>query len=302
MNEQMVLKGEDKVEVGAYNPSGSREVAEVQSAMVIAKRFPRDEKAAMDRIINACSREGLAAAARYQYARAGTDISGPSIRLAECLAQCWGNLQFGIRELEQANGESVVESFCWDVETNTRSTKTFKVPHVRYSRGKGNVRLEDPRDIYEGVANQAGRRLRACILAVIPGDITESALRQCDETLAAKVRLTPERVKSMLDKFLEIGVTKSQIEKKIQRRLDTITPAQFVNLGNIFNSIRDEMSKPGDWFEEEADPTEKTDDSVKRGKSLKETLSKSVFAAPKTPPDSSPPTSAFPNDGDNLNF
>ena len=35
---------------------------------------------------------------------------------------------------------------------------------------------------------------------------------------------------------------------RIQRRLDTITPAQFVNLRKIYNSLKDEMSKPEDWF------------------------------------------------------
>jgi len=254
-NEAMVLKGEEQaVEVSNYAPTNTRETAEVQSAMVIAKRFPRDEKMAMDRVLNACTREGLAAAARYEYARGGTDISGPSIRLAEALATCWGNIQHGIRELEQVrnpdgSGESVIEAFCWDVETNVRSTKTFKVPHIRYSRNKGNTKLEDPRDIYEGVANQGARRLRACILAIIPGDVTDAALKQCDLTLAAKVKLTPDRIKSMLEKFSEVGVTKAQVEKKIQRRVDTITPAQFVNLGNIYNSVKDGMSVAGDWFE-----------------------------------------------------
>jgi hypothetical protein len=254
-DESMVLKGEERqAEVAQFNPTQAREVAEVQSAMVIAKRFPRDEKAALDRILNACSREGLAAASRYQYARAGTDITGPSIRLAEALAQNWGNIDFGIRELEQRNGESVVEAFCWDKETNTRASKVFAVPHVRYTRKAGTVKLEDPRDVYEVSANQGARRLRAAILAIIPGDITEAALKQCDTTLTAKVKLTPERIKLMLKSFAEVGVSKAQVEKKIQRRVDTITPAQFVNLGNIYNSIKDEMSKPEDWFESEAKP------------------------------------------------
>ena len=46
--------------------------------------------------------------------------------------------------------------------------------------------------------------------------------------------------------------TPAQIEKRIQRRLDTITAAQLVQLRKIFNSMKDGMSTPADWFEAEA--------------------------------------------------
>jgi hypothetical protein len=224
-----------------------REMAEVQGMIVLAKQFPRDEKRALDKIINACSRPGLAEVAVYEYARGGTPVTGPTIRVAEMIAQCWGNLQFGIRELEQRNGESTVEAFAWDLETNTRQSKVFQVPHLRHTK-QGTTVLKDPRDIYEMVANQGARRLRACILGVVPGDVVEAATEQCELTMKTKVDVTPDTIKAMLDKFAEYGVTKEQVEARIQRRLDTITPAQFVNLRKIYNSLKDEMSKPEDWF------------------------------------------------------
>ena len=174
---------------------GQRAIQEVQAAMVIAKRFPRNVKDALDRILNSCTRTSLAEQALYTYSRGGTDISGPSIRLAEAVAQQWGNLQFGIRELEQRNGESTVEAFAWDLETNTRQVKVFQVPHTRYTKSKGNTALSDPRDIYELVANQGARRLRACILGVIPGDVIDEAVRQCDVTLSASADTSPEAQK-----------------------------------------------------------------------------------------------------------
>ena len=67
--------------------------------------------------------------------------------------------------------------------------------------------------------------------------------------MRTKEDITPDSLKAMLEKFEAFGVTKEQIEARIQRRLDTITPAQFVNLRKIYNSLKDEMSKPGDWFE-----------------------------------------------------
>lgn len=223
-------------------------VAEVQAAMVIAQKFPRDPRAAWSRIEQACQRPMLAEQAVYAYSRGGSEVTGPSIRLAEALAQSWGNIQFGVRELDQRPGESTVEAFAWDLETNTKRSIVFQVGHERHTK-RGVTKLTDPRDIYETVANQGARRLRACILAVIPGDVTDAAVRECNKTLHARVEVTPERVKAMLETFAGYGVTKEHIEKRIQRTLDSIAPAQFLSLGKIANSLRDGMSAPSDWFE-----------------------------------------------------
>ena len=225
-----------------------RAIAEVQGAIVLAKKFPRDQISAMDRILVTCQRPGLAEQALYSYARGGSEITGPSIRLAEALAQNWGNLNFGIKELEQRNGESTVEAYCWDMETNVRQCKSFQVKHERHTR-KGSYKLEDPRDIYEAVANQGARRLRACILGIIPGDVIDTAVSQCEQTLKAKADVTPEAMKKLVEAFSAYHVTKEQIEKRIQRRLDSITPAQLIQLRKIYNSLKDGMSAAADWFE-----------------------------------------------------
>lgn len=224
-----------------------RAVAEVQAALVIAKQFPRNPIEAYDRVMNACQRPGLAQSAVYSYARGGTSVTGPSIRLAEMLAQNWGNIQYGIRELSSENGESTVEAFAWDVETNTRQTKVFQVPHIRYTR-QGTKKLTDPRDIYELVANNGARRLRACILGVIPGDVVDAAVDQCEKTIHANADTSPEGVQKLVKAFEQFGVTKEDIESFIQRRLEAITPANVVSLRKIFTSLRDGMSSAKDWF------------------------------------------------------
>ena len=226
----------------------SREVAGIQAAMVIAKRFPRDPIAAMDRILNACTRPGLAEGSLYSYNRGGAEVTGPSIRLAEAIAQNWGNMEFGIRELEQANGESTVEAFAFDLETNTRQVKIFQVPHIRYTKS-GKKKLEDPRDIYELVANQGARRLRSCILGVIPGDVVEAARDQCEVTLQTHAEVTTETIKKMVEAFAKFGVTVDMIQKKLGKRIDAINAANMIQLIKIRQGIKDGISKPEDWFE-----------------------------------------------------
>lgn len=236
---------------GMIDTLSARESQEVQAMMVIAKRFPRDPRDAMDRILKSCTRETLAQSAVYSYPRGGQSVEGPSIRLAETLAQEWGNIQYGIRELSQSNGESTVEAFAWDIQTNTRQVKVFQVPHVRYSK-KGKQILTDPKDIYEVVANNGARRLRACILGVIPGDVIEAAMEQCSITLKANADVSIDGLKKIASIFQEnFNVTQEMIGKRYQCKFESLRPAQVVQLRTIYQSMKDGMSQPRDWFDVE---------------------------------------------------
>lgn len=232
-----------------------RAIAEIQAAMMIAQNFPRNPIEAMDRILNSCTRPSLANAAVYSYAKGGTDINGPSIRLAEAIAQQWGNIKFGFSEMSRGNdrdgvGYSEVKAFAWDLETNTERPLSFRVRHWIDTKGGGR-KTRDEREIYELVANMAQRRVRSCILSIVPGDVTEAALDQCSVTMHATADTSPDAVQKLAAAFLALGVSKAQVEARIQRRLDAIQPAQIVSLRKIYASIKDGISATADWFQTE---------------------------------------------------
>lgn len=228
----------------------ARESVHLQTMISTAKRFPRDPVVCMDRILNACARPEFAEEATYEYSRGGTQITGPSIRLAEEIARSWGNMMAGFAQLPGAPGFSEVQAYAIDLESGSYDEKRFLAKHWRDTRS-GGYELKDERDIYELIANLAQRRKRACILAVIPGDVVTRALEQCDLTLKTHIDLTPEMLKKTLDSFAKFGVTQQMIEKRIQRRWDAILPAQAVQLKRIYASLKDGMGKPGDFFEVE---------------------------------------------------
>lgn len=234
--------------VGAVSIESDRAVAEAQGKLVIAKKFPRDEAKAFGKIMQACSRKSLAEIAMYAFPRGGETVKGPSIRLAEELARCWGNMSYGTRELSRKEGVSEMEAFAWDEETNVRSVQQFTVRHLRDKKG-GAVALKDERDIYELTANQGSRRLRARILAIIPPDVIEEAISQCRKTLAGNTdEPIGDRVRKMVAAFAKFGVTAEQITVKTGRPLDQTTPDDIVDLTAIYASLRDGMAKVSDWF------------------------------------------------------
>lgn len=236
----------------------SRQAQEVQAAMVIAKRFPRNEYEAYNRIMKACERRILAENAMYEYPRGGTKVTGPSIRLAEVLAQNWGNIDFGILELEQKAGESTVMAYAWDLETNVRQTKVFTVKHERKARGSI-TKLTDPRDIYEMVANQGARRLRACILGIIPGDIVDAAIEKCKETLVKGYKEPlSDRIRKMITVFdKEFQVSQAMLEKFIGCSAEAFSENDFVRLVGVYKSLRDGMAKREDYFDIRVSGSEK---------------------------------------------
>jgi hypothetical protein len=227
-----------------------RAIAEVQARMIIARANPRDPRRTTDKILNDCTRVTLADHAIYQYARGGTDIRGPTIRLAEAIAQRWGNIASGIKEIARRDGYSECVAYAWDLETGYYDERQFQVRHWRDRKQGGGYQLTDERDIYELIANFGQRRKRAVLLTVIPGDVVEAALEQCEKTMQAGADVTPEGIKKLAEAFAEFGVIQTQIETRIQRRLDAIRPAQVVMLRKIYNSLRDGISTAADWFDE----------------------------------------------------
>lgn len=248
----------DNINQGTVAIEASRAIAEAQGKLLIAKRFPRDEVAAYAKAIQACQRESMASKAFYAFPRGGQTVEGPTIRFAEELARCWGNIDYGIKELSQDDEKSEMQAYAWDLETNAQSVQNFTNPHKR-EQGKKMVVLTSQRDIYENNANMATRRLRSRILAILPAWFVEDAIAECKKTLAGKNDAPLiDRVKKMVVEFSKLGVTKDQIEKRLKRKADTMNSDDFAEYIGIFNAIKTGESKISEWFEAEKEASDLT--------------------------------------------
>jgi hypothetical protein len=249
----------DNINQGTVAIEASRAIAEAQGKLVIAKRFPRDEVQAYNRVAQACQRKGIAEKAFYSYNRGGGTVSGPTIRFAEGLARCWGNIDYGIKELSQDEGKSEMQAYAWDLETNAQSVQNFTNPHIREVGGKAKI-LTSQRDIYEINANMGARRLRSRILAILPTDLVDMAINECKKTLAGNNdEPLIDRVKKMVVAFGKIGVTQEQIENRLGRKVDTMTVDDFTDYIGIYNAIKQGESKIAEWFEAEKVASDLTD-------------------------------------------
>ena len=240
--------------------SEARVVAEVKAQVLMARQFPRDCAMASDRILKECKRPTLAEAAVYSFPRGNETITGPSIRLAEVLARNWGNCTFGYEVLERkpawgtAPGCSVIRAYAWDLETNTYVSRQFEVKHWRQTKN-GGYPLKEDRDIYELESNMASRRMRACILQMIPGDVTQAAVNACRKTestgLSERMKDKRERekiVKATVSAYEKLGVKVEDLEEMLHSKQDDWTADTMLKLKEILNAIKDNVSSIADYF------------------------------------------------------
>lgn len=235
----------------------TREMADIKAKVFMAKQFPRNIAEVTKMVDSECSRVALASQAVYTYPRGDRDITGPSIRLAETLARCMGNITSATEVLSQTEEASLVRVSAWDYEANRQASRTFIVRHERdksefdrVTRTKKKVKekLTDNRDIMEMINNIAARNRRAVILELIPGDLVDRAVHLCSKTLAAKVNITPELIDTLIKSFEGFGVSKAMIEERIQRKAEAISVQQVLELRQIFTSLRDGVGKPESFF------------------------------------------------------
>jgi hypothetical protein len=221
----------------------SRAIAEAQGAIVVAQQCPRDIARAEAEMRDSCGRLALANRAFYAVPNRG---NGPSVHLARDLVRIWGNVTYGVHELrrDDAAGESEVQAFAWDLQTNTRSTRTFVVPHQRM-KGKERQKLTDLNDIYLSNQNVGARAVRECIFSILPPWFTETAQDICRNTLdKGDGKPLQQRITEMVAAFDGVGIAVEQLEQKTGRKRGAWSAGDVSQMGIAYTSItRDGLDK-----------------------------------------------------------
>jgi hypothetical protein len=233
----------------------SRAVAEVQAAVIVAQERPRSVQLAIEAMEEACRQVELAEVAFFRFPRADGVIEGPSVHLARELARCWGNIQYGVRELarDDAHRQSEMQAWAWDVQTNTRDSSDFIVPHQRDTK-KGVKDLAELRDIYENNANNGARRLREMIFAMLPVWYRARAEKLCRETIqnGGGVPLA-QRVADAVKAFERHRVSPARLAAKFgYKSVDELLAVDVAQLGVIYSSLQQGTVTVDDEFPAEA--------------------------------------------------
>lgn len=240
----------NNINQGTVAVEASRAITEAQGKLLLAKQFPRSYTKCYADAIQACQRKSFAEKAFFSYPRGGQTVTGVTIRFAEEMARCYGNIDYGIKELSHEEGKSEMQAYCWDLETNAVSQQNFTVEHIREANGRS-TKLTSQRDIYERTANDGARRLRSRILAILPPDLVEDCINECKKTLAGKNDIPLiDKVKNMVTGFAKIGVTKEMLENRLGHTIESVNMDELTEYIGIYNGLKQKETTISDWFEQ----------------------------------------------------
>lgn len=215
----------------------TRAAAEVAAAVEVARRFPRDRERASAEVIELCGQLAVAERAFYAVDNRG---SGLSIHIAREIARIWGNVDYGVRELSRDDlaGMSEMTAWAWDQETNSRSWRTFLVPHARMKQGR-RTRLTDLSDVYLNNQNIGARAVRECVFAILPDALLAQAETVLRETLRrGDGKPVAERAREAAEGFArELGITEPQLVRRVGRPVEKWTADDLADLTRVWQSI-----------------------------------------------------------------
>lgn len=248
-----------EVEVSVPRTAGelsmqTREQSELQAAVFNAKRFKRNEAECYEKIMNACNREGLAKDAEYSFPRGKGQVTGASIVLVRELKRCWGNIRTGIRVIENTDKDMHIKGYAWDLETGAYEEFEDKFPKKVLRAGNKWEDTKDERSLRELMFRRGAILVRNAVLCLIPRDVVDHARERCHQTLLKKAdgKLSRNRddvVRSLVVEFKSLGVSIDMIERMLGHALAEINRDEVVELGRIYNAIKDGQATRDEFFE-----------------------------------------------------
>ncbi len=244
-------------------------VTEAKAAIMLAREFPRHEADVRQAIMASCKRPAFADGAEYRFPRGGSEVSGPSVKMARELARCWGNIQHGLEVIVDTPTTRKIRAYAWDVQTNARviAEDEFAKKIQRKDKRTGQTFwvTPDERDLRELTNRRGAILVRNCILQLIPPDLIDAAREECQQTRLKDISQDPQAARNrIVDAFGELAIPASTIERKMGTPIQALSPKQVGELREIYQSIKDGNSTVSEHFAEPREEAETSGSALDR--------------------------------------
>lgn len=224
----------------------TREKVEHESAIAVAKRFPRDENACAERIYKICATPAFAEEALYIFPRGKEETEGLSVQAAREFARVWGNVKSGIRIVEADQDFTHIKGFAVDLETNNNQELEDRFSNSVFRYGKFQPAVD--RDLRELVNRRGALLERNCIFKVIPSYIISTAQTLVNRTLSAGAKDLEAELAKLLSAFEKLNVDKRAIETYLGHNLSRFMQKDLLKLRGVYKSVSDGNSRVEEYF------------------------------------------------------
>jgi len=277
----------------AVSAAAAQAQAQVQAMYIMALQRPRDWMAVREKLLNECERRGLAEVARYTLPwmidqKTRKPVTGPSIRLAEAALRSMTNIHVKTMITYDDEQRRIGEVLVIDLETNTPLAAGFSIEKSREvkklkggevvlgervnSNGETTYRIiADEAQVNQKQESIVSRHLRNLILRILPGDLLDEALAQCDETLEREDEQDPAgTAKKIADGFHSLGISATQLRDYLGHAVDQVTPDEARDLRGVYSALKDQQTTWTEVMESRhADQPATTDEKASKALLLK---------------------------------
>lgn len=244
--------------------SGVLARAELDIQISTAKAYPRDEQKAVEKAINrvTMTRE-VAESCIYCLIRKGkdgnTEIKGGSIRLAEIMATCWGNLHNAVRIVENDGKFITAQGMSWDLESNVKMPAEVK----RKITGKdGRTFSEDMQGITANAACSIA--LRNAIFRSIGKAIVDIVYDAAVKHAVGDQKTFSSRRQEIFNRFNKMGIETQKIFDFFGKAsLEEFDQDDIVDLIGIGTAIKEGTLKIDKAFSKDIYEEIDTEDKLK---------------------------------------
>lgn len=229
--------------------------AELDIQISTAKAYPRDARESIAYAIElATMDEETAQSCFYVLPRKDKDgtrkeIKGPSIRLAEIVANSWGNIHAATRIVENDGRHITAEGVAWDLQSNVKIAMQNKVS-IRFGEKEGKGGYTANADMQTMLSNAASAKaLRNAIFKVVPKALVNRVLEKAMLFAVGDSKTVNSKVAEIFDKLLKMGIEKQKILDYYQHKtLNEFTVDECRSLIGVGTAIKEGHIKVEDVF------------------------------------------------------
>ena len=172
---------------------------------------------------------------------------GLSIKAAEALFSAWGNCAASFVSTADTLEYSEFAAIFIDYEKCTKFT--FPVRVSKSYKGKGGKVITHQADRFADVILAAARSkaLREVILRSLPPGLREELFEKAETVINGL--LDPSTQAKLVSAFENMGITPSQLEEHVGKKLDKFTQSDRADLLGVYNAIKDGETTKEQAFE-----------------------------------------------------
>lgn len=238
--------------------------AELDVQITTAKAYPRNEKAAIEKAITmATSSQSIAESCIYCLVRKGkngkNEIKGESIRLAEIMASCWGNIHAATRIIGNDGKFITAQGVAWDLENNNRQSAETK---RRITTSDGKTYSEDMQMVTGNAA--AAIALRNAIFKVVPKAYVDLVYQAAVKHAIGDQKTFESRRREIFNRFNKMGIENERIFTFFgYTSMEQFNMEDVADLIGIGTAIKDGGLKIDKAFSKDVED-DSTDDKIKK--------------------------------------